>query len=415
MTRSSRTVSPNPFVEWSVTPAERLDSTVLMQETMGSSLWMLEMRETGFKQNFIHELNGLASLSGGTNIFFEAEFQIAGFGRVTPLQTKQLVLNEKLGEETSTRLYLPLGVESIGIPRTKVLRVASNPFAPISLPLIEESDAEEIVLRFASLFARIPDIQSLPILFEDFPLSERPAALLLDAFGENGFTILPGVSRRRPALAAAPAGTDPANARFNPNFGAKRRKELARQLRKLKELNEVEFEVAESFWDVLVRFEEFLVLETRSWKGRNGTSIHIIRKTAAFARQAIAALARQNRVFIYSLRMEGRAIASLIVLRSGNRYYPWKIAYDPLYQSYSPGVQLLAQTSGELLARPRFAFADSLAAPGSPLERMWPDHVELNDVVIAAGQHAQRNATRLRNAIDREKRLKNLLKSILRR
>ncbi len=145
-----------------------------------------------------------------------------------------------------------------------------------------------------------------------------------------------------------------------------------------------EFERAERLWDILLRFEEFLVLETRGWKGRKGSSIHVIRKTAAFARQAVGELAAQGRAVIYTLRLDGNAIASLIMLRSANRYYPWKIAFDEQWGAYSPGTQLMLRATRQLLAMPGFEFADSLARETSWIDPLWPYKFRLATVIVAA-------------------------------
>lgn len=343
------------------------------QETIGSSLWRLELRDR-MDGELEPALRSLAVRSGGANPFFEPEFQAAAAERFPGGPKRLMILWEQLGEASSAKLAFPLHEDRIGLPAVPVLRAFSHAFAPLSLPLVDIEDAEESVDRFAALLAKLA--LPLPLVFEDFPRDEPAARMLAKALRLHGFELAQttGVARAGLTPQPAPSVLPPSK---------KSRREFARQMRKLAERGEVRFETATRFMDVLLRFEEFLLLEMRGWKGRKGTSIHTIRKTVAFARQAVGAFAEQDRAAIHTLRLDNRPIASLIVLRSGNRHYPWKTAFDESYRAFSPGGQLMLHASAGLLSDGQFEFADSLARPGSWMERLWPDSIRLTTLAIA--------------------------------
>ncbi|MFZ1815109.1 MAG: GNAT family N-acetyltransferase [Rhizobiaceae bacterium] len=348
----------------------------VQQETLGSSTFTLELSPMSLEGLESHGLSDLLKRAPGINPFFGPQFLQATFGRLHTARDLLMILKEQVGDDVTTRLALPLSSVRTGVPPIRVLSAASHPFAPLSTPLVSADDAESLD-RFGALLARSGLLDSKALLFEDFPADSWTASEFLKALQRNGFHVHLQKGAQRAALTQAAAAS------ANSSSNSKRRREIQRQLRKLSGLGEVTFETATSYWDVLVRFEEFLLLETRSWKGRKGTSIHVIRKTAAFARQAVSSFALGNMASIHTVRLDGRAIASLIVLRSGNSYYPWKTAFDEHYNSFAPGIQLMNHATGWLLAQPGFRYADSLAAENGWMDKLWSDRTQLYTAFIS--------------------------------
>ncbi|MEC9344324.1 MAG: GNAT family N-acetyltransferase [Pseudomonadota bacterium] len=385
-----------------------------VEETIGSSQWELELRPYAHHAPLIAALDELARHAGGANPFFESEFLSASVDRIGVPGKNLFVLWEHIGETSLARLAFPVIEDRIGLPGQPVLRAWSHPYAPLSTPLIDMRDAQEACARFARLLCRLQPTAALPLVFDDFPADEPGSKIIARAMREAGYVVRSTAPRSRACL--LPAGGMPVQAHLPILASAKRRRELARQLRKLEQLGRVEFEETTDFDHVVLRFEEFLLLETRGWKGRKGTSIHVLRKTASFARQAVAALGDRDRATIHSLRLDGRAIASLIMLRSGNRYFPWKIAFDPAYQSHSPGVHLMVHASTGLLGTGSFAGADSLAAERSWIDRVWPGRLALETLVVAPPDTpAAARAPAVARAVERELRLRRLARGLLRR
>ena len=89
--------------------------------------------------------------------------------------------------------------------------------------------------------------------------------------------------------------------------------------------------------------------------------------------------------------LDGRAIAAIVTLRSGDAAWCWKIAYDEAFARYSPGVQLLLDVTEALLADPRIARADSCATPDHPMiDHIWRERLSLSDrlMCVALRPHA---------------------------
>jgi hypothetical protein len=81
----------------------------------------------------------------------------------------------------------------------------------------------------------------------------------------------------------------------------------------------------------------------------------------------VTGLAQQGKAQSVRLCVDGRAIAALIVLRSGNAGWVWKIAHDENYARYSPGVQVLLDATESLLADDRVQYVDSCATADHPM------------------------------------------------
>jgi len=195
---------------------------------------------------------------------------------------------------------------------------------------------------------------------------------------------------------------------------SKKHRQLKRQLRRLGELGDLELECVREYKDIILRFEEFLLLEAKGWKGRKGTSMHTIKQTAAFARQAVTDLANDGQCAIYSIRLDGKSIASLIVLNSSGIYFPWKIAFDQNYSSYSPGALLMYKISLEIGNKPDFIRADSLAGPSNQLVNLlWKRRMKLGSLILPMGDSSKSAIERISKAIERKQNLRRKLKNLI--
>ena len=123
--------------------------------------------------------------------------------------------------------------------------------------------------------------------------------------------------------------------------------------------------------------------------------------------------ARIDRLFI-----DTRAIATMILLRSGATVWAWKIAYDESFARTSPGVQLLADVTQTLLDDTSIARADSCAAADHPMiDHIWRERLPLADRLIgirrgdvAAFTCARMLETLLRRVIAAAKTARDLIR-----
>lgn len=375
--------------------------------TLDGALWQLSLMPlTRLNSKLGDSIAALAEQCAGENPFFHPVFLNAGRNRVLPRPQSLLLVSVRHGAETRLKFLLPVTEEPETWLLPHHLRAASHEYAPLGNPLVDLGDIDETMSRLCQLLAEAFAGGMTPLLIDDVTGISHFAKSLPAHAAPAGLTNL---SIAKPPRAALLAGNSPNDIRIS----AKRRREFRRYRRKLEAAGVVTFERAVSLADVLVRFEEFLLMEAKGWKGRRGTSMQGLKRTAAFARQSVTDFAPGGNAEIFSLRLDGDAIASLIVFEFDGAYFPWKIAFSERHAGFSPGGILMNAVSEEIGARPGFRFADSLARPGrSWMNLLWPDTLTLETLILGGADGAAEN---LAEAIARQHRVKALAKRLLRR
>ena len=163
----------------------------------------------------------------------------------------------------------------------------------------------------------------------------------------------------------------------------KKRKELRRQRARLEEAGALSEAVEEGAAGLDGWTDEFLVLEAEGWKGEAGTAMARREAEAAFLRGMLAGAAAVGALRRFSLRLDGRPVALVIGLASGDHgLYTYKIAHDPALSRYSPGVMAMLLVTRHVLGNGH-AFADSCAAEGHPMiDSLWRDRRVLHDWIV---------------------------------
>jgi hypothetical protein len=135
-----------------------------------------------------------------------------------------------------------------------------------------------------------------------------------------------------------------------------------------------------------------------------------------FAEAALDALADRGEAMVAELSLDGREIASVILLRSADRAWSWKIAYDEGMARFSPGLQAMTDLTAALLADDTIRFADSCAIPGHPMiDHLWHDRLAMADLMIGVrpgGNFALacRMETMRRDAVAAARRIRHVLR-----
>ncbi len=259
-----------------------------------------------------------------------------------------------------------------------VLMGWTHPFAPLGTPLVDRDGAAAVVASFLDHVAgdaTLPKILLLPLLNESGPVAQA-----LRAAVERGGGARAAFGRHQRA-ALRPAGD--ASHYVERAIGKKRHKEFQRLRRRLAESGEVAFEVARSPAAVAAALQDFLVLEAKGWKGAAGTALIQSPELRRFAEAGVDALARQGQAGVGRLVVGSNPIACIVTLQSAGGVWCWKIAYDESLARFSPGVQVMMELTGALLADATVAFANSCAAPDHPMiDHLWRERLAMADLMI---------------------------------
>jgi CelD/BcsL family acetyltransferase involved in cellulose biosynthesis len=186
----------------------------------------------------------------------------------------------------------------------------------------------------AALFERGPAELSLGFVDATSP----ELALYRAAAGAAGYRVLERTLERSPYVTTT--GTWEAFTRER--LSRNRRSQLGRARRRLEREGGITLELA----DGRERLEELLAevfrVEASGWKGAEGTAITSRPETLRFYREVAGWAAGQGWLRIAFLRLEGRALATMLLVETDGVLYYLKGGYDPAFERCSPGMVLLA-------------------------------------------------------------------------
>ena len=175
-----------------------------------------------------------------------------------------------------------------------------------------------------------------------------------------------------------------ADAYWDANVRAKKRKEIRRLQKRLGEIGHVESRVLTDAAALPRLCGDFLALEASGLKGREGTALSCAPREAAFFRAATAAAMAAGRLQFLRLDLDGKAIAMLANFRHGDGAFSFKIAIDETLGRFSPGVLIEIDNLHAVQADPGIAWMDSCAAPDHPMiDSLWGERRSIVQYRIA--------------------------------
>ena len=125
---------------------------------------------------------------------------------------------------------------------------------------------------------------------------------------------------------------------YTTKFSSKQRSHHRRRRRQLAELGRVDVEVARTVDELKGALEDAFVLHDRRWQGRPDGSGFTTPAGRRFSHASVEALAPLGVPRIVTLKIDGRAVAFHYYLVLEGRIYVHRIAFDPEFGRYSPGV-----------------------------------------------------------------------------
>ena len=318
--------------------------------------------------DLLPEWAALAVRSVGDNVFFHPDFALPA---LRYLNADVSLAAVAVGEQRLVALA-PFTRVRLGHVAPAV-RFWAHDYAPLGVPLVDETNVTDAVA--ALLEGLAPAGGGLSLVAADLPIESAVARALVAAAMAQGrpVDVLDGHVR-----ASLGRGAEPRS-----DIATRRRKEFARQMRRLMEVGEVKFVPAIEPAEVRARFEMFLALEAAGWKGQRHTALLSSPATVEFAREAVANRAEAGAARVDSIDLGGNPIAMVVTFAAGATAYTWKIAYDEAYARFSPGVQLMLELPKHLFSDPTLMRIDSCAAAHHPMiDHLWSGRLAVGTVVI---------------------------------
>jgi CelD/BcsL family acetyltransferase involved in cellulose biosynthesis len=116
--------------------------------------------------------------------------------------------------------------------------------------------------------------------------------------------------------------------------------EAERRLRRLDEAGTVMLEVADGSERLEALLEQGFEIEASGWKGDQGTAITARPETRAFYSGVARWAAERGWLRLAFLRLDGRPLAFVLGLETGDAFYAVKEGFDPAFRRFGPGAVL---------------------------------------------------------------------------
>lgn len=249
------------------------------------------------------------------------------------------------------------------------------------------------------------------------------AELLERASSEHDFAELFGLAgQSRAALVARPGQlqlferavapvlelTDDWDVLYEAKVSAARRKDERRRRRRLQERGTLELALARSPEEVESVLDDAFRLHALRWQGRReDTSGFTTPAGMRFHRDALGALAAQDAVRLFTMRLGGQAIAFELTFVLAGRLYLYRTAFDPAFARYGPGLLILldaiAYASRERLTRVEF-LGGGEAHKLALADHLEPLHLGLGLAATARGRAVVSTRTGILRLRERLKR-----------
>jgi hypothetical protein len=277
----------------------------------------------------------------------------------------------------------PLERRSLGehLP-LRCLGLWQHDYSYVPIPLVHRDHGPAVMDAFLAWLGE--QRQAAPaLLLDTLPVGGRFHQLLIDAVDRRGAVSFVR-DRFTRALLAPGCGAAAYQERA---IAGKHRKELRRQKKRLGELGRLTFVALEPADDAGAWLDEFLALEASGWKGRAGSALLSKPEDERFFRAMALAAHRAGRLGATAVRLDDRAVAMQILLRSGDGAYAFKLGYDEAFARFSPGV-LLELDLVERVAEGGFLrWIDSAAVRHHPMiNRIWTERRAIESWVIAGDE-----------------------------
>lgn len=316
-----------------------------------------------FKPAILAEWGELASVTSEPNPFVEAWYVQAGIDAFDPQGDAKFALYYHHG---LLRGILPLTI-SATYGRLTVRHVANWQHANVFLgsPLVERGHERDFWLAMIDKLDQMhwaKGFLHIRSLVEDGPIHtglceaaealDRPCAVVL---------------REARPIRLASAKDDPLD-----HLGSKRKAEYRRKHRRLAEQGSLEIHELEAGADGIDWCDKLLELEAAGWKGRAGSALASDEATDQFARQVLRDACARGQLSGLSMELDGKPIAMLSNIISGEGAFGFKAAFDEEFKRFSPG-QLLQFEALKRDIPGGATWHDSCASEHHPVAEFWPE------------------------------------------
>ena len=167
------------------------------------------------------------------------------------------------------------------------------------------------------------------------------------------------------------------------HVSAKRRKDIARNRRRLDALGKVAHAHYRSGHGLDAALSAFLEIEASGWKGKRGTALACSEQTRDFALQAFTGDAATSICRADVLTLDGKPIAVGLITFAGRTGFTVKCTYDETYRSYCAGLLLEIEVMRSVLSEKWADRLDGGTDGTHVIDGLWSGRVEVADLMFS--------------------------------
>ena len=171
-------------------------------------------------------------------------------------------------------------------------------------------------------------------------------------------------------------------------IASKRRRELARNRRRLEELGALRHQVHRAGEGLERAVEAFLQLEASGWKGRRGTALACSETTRRFALSAFTGDPATSICRADVLTLDDKPIAVGLAACSGRTGFTVKCSFDEAYRSYGAGLILEMEVIRSFFSDKWAARLDAATAGTHVIDALWSGRIEVADLMFTFSRRA---------------------------
>lgn len=130
-------------------------------------------------------------------------------------------------------------------------------------------------------------------------------------------------------------------------------------------------------------FDDFLKLERKGWKGREGTAMDCQVRERLFFKTIAREALKRGKLNMIALCFDGKPIAMSFNLVSSRCGFIFKITYDEEFAKYAPGIQLQIQNMRTIHLHQELIWLDSCAQPQDEVYKdLWGGRLSVSSLRI---------------------------------
>jgi len=212
-----------------------------------------------------------------------------------------------------------------------------------------------------------------PVLFRCL-LSDSPELQILRDEGSTGKAYAKSVTFSSPWIPITSCWDE-----FYSTISSSWRSTLRRAQRRAEEIGKVEYEICTPTAETLDgSLEEMVRVESSGWKSRTGTAVLVNTGLNRFFRNYTQSATRLGILRFAFLRIDGKSVASQLLVDYGRRYWVLKVGYDESYARCSPGILLMHHVIHNAFEQRREAF--ELLGANEPWVHIWKPQVHNHEL-----------------------------------